>query len=272
MSQLAGQWKWTGEIMNTDSSDTDQQYRLKSSSKKGTNAIIKIYSPGSHEKTLLRARRERIALQQLTGLHNCVPKICESNVVDEASSKTEFWTIMKLMDGERLSNDLKVHGKVTLLGALEICRSLLTIIKQVHNHKIVHRDIQPRNILIQRNSTTNDFKLMLVNFTSAWIDDNQLANSMEPIEEQWSSEFYLVPQLEEINFRTNQQVQPCQHSPTIDTSGTCALLFWLLTGHKPRASRDISGNAPHQLRDNEKIIKSKIVDVTSMFVEEIFFM
>ncbi|CAF1078081.1 unnamed protein product [Adineta ricciae] len=271
MSQLAAQWKWTGEMMNNDSSDTDQQYWLKNSSKKGTNAIIKIYSSGNHGNTLLRARRERIALQQLSELRNCVPKICESNVVDEASSKTEFWTIMKLMDGERLSDDLKVHGKVPLLGALEICRSLLMIIKQVHNQKIVHRDIQPRNILIQRNSTTKDFKLMLVNFTSAWIDGNELISCMKPIEEQWSSEFYLVPQLEEINFQTNQQVQPCQYSPTIDASGTCALLFWLLTGHKPRASRDISGNAPHQLRDNVKIIESKIGAVTSFNDDRIMY-
>ncbi|CAF1131778.1 unnamed protein product [Adineta ricciae] len=251
MSQLAAHWKWTGEMMNADSSDTDQQYRLKSSSKKGTGAIIKIYSPGSHGKTLLRARRERVALQLLSKLHNCVPKICESNVVDEASSKTEFWTIMKLMDGERLSDYLKVHGKVPLLGALQICRSLLMIIKQVHNHKIVHRDIQPKNILIQRDPTTDDFRLMLVNFTSAWIDGNQ--------------------QLEEINFQTNQQVQPCQHSPTIDASGTCALLFRLLTGHKPRASRDIYGNAPHQLRDNVKIIESKIDAVTSFNHDRIMY-
>ncbi|UJR16586.1 hypothetical protein I4U23_003486 [Adineta vaga] len=273
MFNSTSQWTWTDQMLSNDSFDHDESYWLETSSKKDMNNVIaKVYLPKNDRTTLLRAQRERIALQNLSNLKS-VPKVFESNVnitsniIDEDSSKKEFWTIMKLIDGERLSDYIKNPVRIDLKGALEIIRPLLTIVKKIHGLNVIHRDIQPKNILVERHPTMNDIKLMLINFASAWINGNQLTNSMESIDARWTNQFYLVPQLEERFCRNNKRIQPCQYSPTIDASSICATFFWLITGHKPRESRDICEKAPHQIHDNVKCIKQKIADITGFNID-----
>jgi serine/threonine protein kinase len=214
----------------------------------------------------MRARRERVALNQLTGKIDlgCVPKFLDSNVniSNNDQPNTELWTIMKLFNGERLSDYIK-GNKPDFREALHITRRLLNMIKQIHDQNVIHRDIQPKNILIEQRSNMNELNLMLINFSSAWINNYQF----EDIDEQLGNAFYRMPQFEnrpidtEEN-ETHQQLKQFQYSPTIDTTGICAILFWLITGHEPKESQDIWGQPPHKLRENPKIIERKINEVT----------
>ncbi len=158
---------------------------------------------------------------------------------------------MKLIDGERLTDYIK-SNKVDLREALQITQQLLNIIKQIHARNVIHRDIQPKNILI------NQADMMLINFSSAWINDNQQAQSIEDFNDQLGNNFYRMPQFEKRPDETEQ----FRYSPTIDTTGICAILFWLITGHEPKESQDIWGHPPHKLRDNPKIIENKIFELT----------
>jgi serine/threonine protein kinase len=126
-----------------------------------------------------------------------------------------------------------------------------------------HRDIQPKNILIEQRSNMNELNLMLINFSSAWINNYQF----EDIDEQLGNAFYRMPQFENRSIDTeqneaHQQLKQFQYSPTIDTTGICAVLFWLITGHEPKESQDIWGQPPHKLRENPKVIERKINEVT----------
>jgi len=167
---------------------------------------------------------------------------------------------MKLIDGERLSDYIK-SNKVDLRKALQITQQLLNIIKQIHARNVIHRDIQPKNILIK------PANMMLINFSSAWINDNQQIQSIEDFNHQLGNNFYRMPQFEKRPDETeqnedNHQLQQFRHSPTIDTTGICAILFWLITGHEPKESQDIWGHPPHKLRDNPKIIEKTIFELT----------
>ncbi len=86
----------------------------------------------------MRARRERVALNQLTGKIDldCVPKLLDSNVDTSNNDQpnTELWTIMKLFNGERLSDYIK-SNKPDLREALHITRRLLNMIKQIHDQQ-----------------------------------------------------------------------------------------------------------------------------------------
>jgi hypothetical protein len=57
--------------------------------------------------------------------------------------------------------------------------------------------------------------------------------------------------------------QPERQSPAIDTSGICAILFWMITYHEPKVARDSEGNAPHRVSQNNQLIEDTLMEVTS---------
>jgi serine/threonine protein kinase len=267
MSSLPVQWRWMNQMILNDQFDRDELYWVEAESNKEKNVVTKIYLPKNDRTARVRAQRERFALEHLTELA-CVPKLLASNVdaINGNQSNKELWTIMKPIDGERLSDYIKCN-KSESREALQITRQLLTIIKQIHARNIIHRDIQPKNILVRQRSGIAEMNLMLINFGSAWSNDDQLKHSVEDIDNQLGNDFYRMPQFEKRSSDTgqddnNQQLKDSQYSPTIDTTGICAILFWLITGHEPKESQDIWGKAPHKLRDNPKIIEKKMTEVT----------
>jgi serine/threonine protein kinase len=199
-----------------------------------------------------------------------VPTFLNSNVdtSNNDQSSKELWTIMKLFNGETLSDYIQ-GNKLDFREALHITRRLLNMIKQIHDRNVIHRDIQPKNILIEQRSNINEINLMLINFSSAWINNYQWKHSIEDFDEQLGNEFYRMPQFENQSIdteqnETRQQLKQFQYSPTIDTTGICAILFWMITGHEPKESQDIWGQPPHKLRDNLKIIEKKINEMTGI--------
>jgi serine/threonine protein kinase len=224
--------------------------------------VIKIYLPTDNRTMRLRAQRERIALEHLAELV-CTPKLLVSNVIVESchQSNKELWTVMKPIDGERLFDYVR-YNKLDLRQALKITRQLLTVVKQIHARNVIHRDIQPKNILVRQQSNNDEIYFMLINFGSAWISNVQWTNSPENIDDELGNVFYRMPQFEQQQNENNDQLKQFQQSSTIDTTAICAILFWLITSHEPRESQDLYGRAPHKLNENSKIIEKKINEVT----------
>lgn len=121
-----------------DQFDQDELYWVEAESNKEKNVLTKIYVPKNNRIARMRARRERVALNQLTGKIDldCVPKLLDSNVDTSNNDQpnTELWTIMKLFNGERLSDYIK-SNKPDLREALHITRRLLNMIKQIHDQQ-----------------------------------------------------------------------------------------------------------------------------------------
>jgi serine/threonine protein kinase len=187
------------------------------------------------------------------------PKLLKSNVdvSENHSSKKELWTIMKFINGERLYDYIK-SNKIDFREALHITRQLLKTIKEIHSKNVIHRDIQPKSILIQRRPNDQQMNFMFINFGSAFINNYQWKDSLEDIDDYLGNQFYQMPQFEQRAVETKQFEQ----SPIIDTTGICAILFWILTGHEPKESKDIWQQSPHYLRDHPKMIKTRIDQLT----------
>ncbi|CAF3317114.1 unnamed protein product, partial [Rotaria sp. Silwood2] len=200
--------------------DCDVLYWLESESVKERNIVIKIYLPQTNQTARIRAQREQVALERLKQLI-CVPKLLRSNVhsANDNQSNKEFWNIMRFIDAERLSDYVK-NNKADLREALKIAQQLLTIIKQIHAQNIIHRDIQPKNILVQYRSNSDEISLILMNFSSAWINNYQWTNSEENIDVELGNSFYQMPQFEKRqNENNDEQLREYQRSPKIDTTG-----------------------------------------------------
>lgn len=174
---------------------------------------------------------------------------------------------MKLSDGERLVDYVK-GTKLDLREALQLTRRLLYVVKQIHARNVIHRDIQPKNILVQSQRNNQTSSVMLINFGSGWINDPQAINMLEKYDNPSGNSFYRMPQFEkqrhadmELN-ENDDQLKQFQRSATIDAVGSCAILFWIITGHEPKELHDIWGHAPHKLRDHSKIIEKKVTELT----------
>jgi tetratricopeptide (TPR) repeat protein len=121
--------------------------------------VVKKLKPQSNDpETLQTARRlfdtEAQVLYQL-GTHEQIPQLrayFEEN--------QEFYLVQEFIEGHDLSVEL-IPGKIYLQEeVILLLEEILEILKFVHDHKVIHRDINPRNILRQK----HDNKLFLIDF------------------------------------------------------------------------------------------------------------
>ena len=84
--------------------------------------------------------------------------------------------------------------------------------------------------------------LTLINFSQAYIK----SDIIDPVNQQSKQRWYQAPQ---------ENVERFTYSSTIDTSGICAILLWLLTNIDPRHSYD---KLPHQQDNSRDKLEKKI--------------
>lgn len=202
-----------------------------------------------------------------------IPSIVNTNIdlksissKDNSSFGTEDWMIMKPFYSENLEIYVKSRD-VDLRSALDITQKLLNIVKDIHEMGVIHRNIQPENIGIQCSADNTDVEFMLLNFTSAWIDHDTECVNFDKMDPPRGNQFYRMPEFETLlsDVMSYDGIYESLRKPEIDTIGICAILFWLITSHKPREARDIDGILPHKRKDYEKLIRKKIEQVTGTF-------
>ncbi|MEQ8753174.1 MAG: tetratricopeptide repeat protein [Coleofasciculus sp. G1-WW12-02] len=123
------------------------------------NCVVKQLKPQATDPfTLQTARRlfetEAKILHQL-GHHNQIPQLFA--YFEESQ---EFYLVQELIEGDDLSQELTPGTSLSQVQVIELLQEILTILAYVHQHHVIHRDINPHN-LIRRKS---DGKLVLIDF------------------------------------------------------------------------------------------------------------
>ena len=203
-----------------------------------------------------------------------------------ATSKT-YWIIMDYIDGCTLEKFIEKQTDIDFLSAIRLTQKLLSTIKQVHARGVVHRDIKPKNLLVihKENSPIETAEIYVIDFGLAYIENREDDVDWCSFEEKSDSErtafgstignaFFRAPQLNSVAWKDKTKKEQnvllsIRRSPTIDASGVCAILFWLITGIEPGPRhRDKQNLAPHQQEHAKLAIVNKIkeaVTQTSMF-------
>ena len=122
---------------------------------------------------------------------------------------------------------------------IQLALNLIRIIKRVHASGVLHQNISPEHILIewdQRSSSTGQARLTLVSF------------SQGSAAQRW----YQAPQaaIPELN-------------STVDASGVCAIIFWLITKTDPQHT---NGQTPHEQARGEldRIIRETVLAISKL--------
>lgn len=130
--------------------------------------IIKQFSPKNQgtnnaEQAVELFRQEARRLWEL-GQHSQIPQLLAYFEPDnQPGGSTASAIVQSLIEGESLANKFKTEGAFSETEIREILKEILPILQFVHERGVIHRDINPENIIRRH----NDQKLVLVDFSAA---------------------------------------------------------------------------------------------------------
>ncbi len=99
--------------------------------------------PGVRQAALARFSAEAKALAMLD--HPCIVQI-----YDAGEERNSPWISFQLVDGESLEAFLSRRGRLTIRRALLFTLDIASALQHAHCRNIMHRDVKPANILIDR--------------------------------------------------------------------------------------------------------------------------
>ncbi len=112
--------------------------------------VIKQLKPQTDNPDIDQSVRERFSqeaavLEKLGEGHSQIPKL-----YGHFEENGLFFLALEWIDGETLSNRVKLAGKMSEEQVKEILTSLLPVLDYIHEKLIIHRDVKPQNILLRK--------------------------------------------------------------------------------------------------------------------------
>ena len=194
---------------------------------------LKTTKHSSNSERRARMVREAQILKQLAGISG-VPQLLDQNVSvpkDEA-----FFIVLEWIDGAPLSEHFR--GTVPIDESAEIALKLCTIVQQCHERGVIHRDIKPDNILINRSSDD----VWLIDFGIGWTESGDDSFATE-ISQELGNRFLRLPELYSSD-------PGSRHDHRCDITFVCGVFFWLLTHSRPFQLTNEKLEAPHIAQAN----------------------
>ncbi len=156
-------------------------------------------------------RRFHREAQSATSLNH--PNIV--NIYDVGEEDDIYYIVMEHVDGQTLKQYIQEHSPLRVEEAIEIMKQLTSAITHAHQNHIVHRDIKPHNILIDRegNVKITDFGIAMALSATSITQTNSVLGSVH----------YLSP----------EQARGGMANKKSDIYSLGIVMFELLTGRLP---------------------------------------
>src|SRR5213593_4041576 len=172
--------------------------------------------PWTTEAHFKRFRREAESAASLE--HPCIVPIYE---VGERDAQCYF--SMKFIEGGQLDEVVK-RTPMSIARAVELIAKLARTVHYAHEHGILHRDVKPGNILLDRNGEPHLTDFGLARLVEA---DSTVTGTLEVL----GTPSYMAPE----QAAGNNTAISCN----TDIYGLGAVLYQLLTGHPPFARNNL---------------------------------
>ncbi|MCI2773243.1 Stk1 family PASTA domain-containing Ser/Thr kinase [Staphylococcus petrasii] len=171
---------------------------------------IKAISIPQNEKDETMRRFEREVNNATQLIHNNIVEVYDVGEEEEC-----FFLIMEYIDGPTLSEYIHSHGPLSIDTAINFIEQILQGVQQAHEKRIVHRDIKPQNILIDKNKTLKifDFGIAKALSETSMTQTNHVLGTVQ----------YLSP----------EQAKGETTNETTDIYSIGIVLYEMLIGHPP---------------------------------------
>ncbi|MHB9109913.1 MAG: Stk1 family PASTA domain-containing Ser/Thr kinase [Armatimonadota bacterium] len=133
-----------------------------------------------------------------------------ASVYDTGSANGTYYIVMEFVEGTDLKQRLRRDGPLPVLTALEIGRQIAAALEAAHAKSLVHRDIKPHNILLNREGKVKVTDFGIAKLVSDSEDTGVIIGSVH----------YLSP----------EQARGDATTPTSDLYALGCVLFEVLTG------------------------------------------
>lgn len=102
------------------------------------------------------------------------------SIYDVGEEGDIFYIVMEYVDGETLKDYVKKHGKLSVEETIDIMEQLTSAIQHAHENGLIHRDIKPQNILIDRSGKikVTDFGIAVALSATALTQTNSVLGSV----------------------------------------------------------------------------------------------
>jgi Tol biopolymer transport system component len=166
-----------------------------------------------------RFRAERQILASLN--HPNIARLLDGGVTDDGLP----YLVLEYVEGEPIDRFCVSHALGTR-GRLELLLEVADAVQYAHERSIVHRDLKPSNILV----SSADGEVKLLDFGLARMLEEGVTGEAPPTRtgHRWMTPEYAAP----------EQVRGSAITPRTDVYQLGAVLYQLLSGHTPFASRD----------------------------------
>jgi serine/threonine-protein kinase len=114
----------------------------------------KVDNPIVLQRAIQRFEREAAMLGQL-GNHAQIP-----HLLDYFQEAGEFYLVQEYVKGHTIGYEVKQKGHLFEPEVKRFLQEILPVLKYIHRHRVIHRDIKPPNIL----RSTEDGRLVLIDF------------------------------------------------------------------------------------------------------------
>jgi len=135
-------------VKKIGSSSTSDVYLAQEPALKRRSVAVKVFSPklAADRRARMRFEREVEAVASLTH-----PNIAALLWADSLSSGLPYF-VMQYIEGRSLADKLRVEGRLSNDEARQLLTQLASALATAHRRGIVHRDVQPANILCDEES------------------------------------------------------------------------------------------------------------------------
>jgi protein phosphatase len=144
--------------------------------------------------------------------------------------RSALYLVLGYHPGESLAERIKRKRALSVTESLYLMRQLLAALKDLHRQGVVHRDVRPKNILVDKKHK----HLLLLGLGESQID--RLAQHTGAIEPSANVTSYMAPEL----FNAEGGA-----TPQSDLFSAGVTLFRMLTGHYPYGRIQPTDSAPH---------------------------
>lgn len=181
----------------------------------GKYSVIPTRADFDYEKGVEKFAMEANVLARFSGLEGIV------KVKDFFRDNNTSYIVMEFIDGLSIKQYLKANGGLlNYETALRLIRPVITSLAVIHKNNVLHRDISPDNIMIEKSG-----KVRLIDFGTA--------RSFEIGDEQKSMTIMLRH-----GYAPIEQYSSSGQGPYTDVYALCAVLYRMITGVSPTKSTD----------------------------------
>lgn len=121
--------------------------------------VVKQLKPARRDDTFLsiaiRLFQTEAEILEKLGTHPQIPQLLAHFV-----ERKEFYLVQEFVDGHPITDELPVDKRLPEAQVVQLLKDVLEILSYLHEHKVIHRDIKPGNIMRRH----HDDKVVLIDF------------------------------------------------------------------------------------------------------------